>query len=86
MHGYLPELFTEDDWHSLARVLALTPRQKEVARLLCHGMTNKEMAKHMSVSEDTIRLHIRELYRRLRVGQRVGVVVKLVLTQRNLSD
>ncbi len=86
MPGDLPELFTTEEWRELAKALHLTRRQRQVARRLCLGLKNREMAEEMSVAEDTIRLHMRELYRKLGVGQRVGVVVKLVLAHRQSTQ
>lgn len=55
-----------------ARELAqsLTPRETEVLQALCHGHTNKEIARALGLSEPTIKLHVKTLYRRLGVSNR----------------
>jgi len=43
----------------------LTPRETEVLAALCNGQTNKEIARALNLSEPTIKLHVKTLYRRL---------------------
>ena len=50
--------------------LTLTPRETEVLAALCRGLTNKEIARSMNLSEPTIKLHIKTLYRRLGASNR----------------
>lgn len=45
--------------------LSLTPRETQVLAALCDGQTNKEIARGLNLSEPTIKLHVKTLYRRL---------------------
>lgn len=45
--------------------VSLTPRETEVLAALCDGQTNKEIARALKLSEPTIKLHVKTLYRRL---------------------
>lgn len=49
---------------------SLTVREKEVLEALCLGRTNKEIARDLRLSEPTIKLHVKTLYRRLGVSNR----------------
>ena len=82
----LPELFTATRWRKLAERLGLSPRQREVARLICRGCGNKEIACRLGISPDTVRMHLRGLFERLQVHERVGVVVRLVLADRETKE
>lgn len=53
----------------------LTARQKEVLTLLSDGLSNKEIAYKIEVSEATVKLHINALLRNLRVENRTKAVV-----------
>ncbi|TVP71790.1 MAG: DNA-binding response regulator [Rhodobacteraceae bacterium] len=53
-----------------ALAASLTPREKEVLVALCRGCTNKEIARDLGLSEPTIKLHVKTLYRRLGVSNR----------------
>ena len=45
--------------------IVLTPRETEVLAALSSGQTNKEIARALNLSEPTIKLHVKTLYRRL---------------------
>lgn len=82
--GEVPALFTPEEWLTVGRLLRLTPRQRAVAELLCAECSQRDMAQRLGLSVDTIRAHLRALYARLCVRSRVGVIVRLVLAQREL--
>ncbi|WP_427891817.1 response regulator [Kribbella sp. GL6] len=54
--------------------LGLTQRESEVLELLVSGHSNKAVASKLVVSEDTVKTHIRGLYRKLGVSDRSGAI------------
>lgn len=54
--------------------LGLTQRESEVLELLVAGHSNKGVASKLVVSEDTVKTHIRGLYRKLDVSDRSGAI------------
>lgn len=52
----------------------LTPRQSEVLLLVAAGKTNAEIADQLGLAESTVRVHLREAYRRLGVRNRIQAV------------
>jgi DNA-binding NarL/FixJ family response regulator len=54
--------------------LGLTQRESEVLALLVANHSNKGIAAKLVVSEDTVKTHIRGLYRKLSVSDRGGAV------------
>lgn len=82
--GCLPELFTEDRWKELAAHFRLSRRQVETARLLCRGFRKSDIAKRLRVSVSAVRMHTTLLFKRLRVCDRIGVPLRLVLAERAL--
>ncbi|ORA26948.1 response regulator [Mycobacterium aquaticum] len=54
--------------------LGLTQRESEVLELLVSGHSNKAVASKLVVSEDTVKTHIRGLYRKLGVADRSGAI------------
>jgi DNA-binding NarL/FixJ family response regulator len=56
---------------------ALTAREREVAQWVAAGARNKEIAWNLGISEGTVKLHLFRAYRKLRVGNRVGLVLAL---------
>ncbi|HEY3375101.1 MAG TPA: response regulator transcription factor [Candidatus Aquicultor sp.] len=49
----------------------LTPREKEVWRLLASGASNAEISKALYVSESTVKFHVRNVFHKLGVKNRV---------------
>lgn len=50
--------------------IALSDRQRQIMGLLGNGISNKEIARRFNVSEATIKVHLRGLYRKLQVANR----------------
>ena len=49
----------------------LSPRQREVLELLSLGMDNDQIAARLYISRNTVKFHVRTIYRRLGVHNRV---------------
>jgi DNA-binding NarL/FixJ family response regulator len=54
----------------------LTPREQQVAQLLVRGLTNKEIAARLEISEHTVKFHLNGLLRKLGVSTRTEAVVQ----------
>lgn len=52
----------------------MSPREREVALLICRGFTNKEIADHLIISKRTVEDHVASLRRRLGARHRVDVL------------
>jgi len=55
-------------------VQSLSPKQREILRLLATGRMNTEIAELLGVSAETIKTHLREIYVRLQVKNRTQAV------------
>ncbi len=55
----------------------LTKREKEILILLEMPISQKEIAKKLFISVTTLRFHIRNIYRKLNVRNRVGAISKM---------
>jgi len=58
----------------------LTPRQREILRLIVDGHTTRQMATRLGLSERTVQSHITLAYRKLGVRTRVQAVARAVQT------
>lgn len=56
----------------------LTPRQTEVLHCMAEGLSNKQIAYKLNVSEGTVKIHITLLMRTLEVSNRTAAVRKAV--------
>jgi DNA-binding NarL/FixJ family response regulator len=55
--------------------LPLTPREREVVSAVVQGLSNREIAGRLSVSEDTVKHHLTNIYDKLGLSSRVELVV-----------
>ena len=49
----------------------LTPREIEIVRMVVGGLRNKEIADRLYISEGTIKVHLHNIYEKLKVNSRL---------------
>lgn len=59
---------------SLARQAGITGRQLEILHLLAQGYANKMIAYELGLSEATVKVHLREVFKALKVTNRTACV------------
>ena len=52
---------------------ALTPQERRVALLAAEGLSNREVAERLFVSERTVETHLQHVFQKLGVGRRAGI-------------
>ncbi len=78
--GYLAELVSacggdpDTDGGNLMPLEGLTEREQTILTLLSVGASNKEMARQMDVSENTVKFHLKNIYAKLAVDNRLRAI------------
>ena len=63
-------------WDSSRRaVVLLTPRQREILRLIAQGLSNKEVAERLRLSTRTVKNHLTSIYLALGVSGRIAAIL-----------
>ncbi len=57
---------------------ALTRREREILERLAAGESNKVIARHLGISDGTVKLHVKAVLRKLGVNSRVEAAIKAV--------
>ncbi len=79
------EIYLPDGWDSTmkssntdegASVENITDRQLEVLHLVSQGMANKTIADKLGLSENTVKVHLREVFKALKATNRTACVVE----------
>jgi DNA-binding NarL/FixJ family response regulator len=72
----LNRLRTQEELASAEISSPLGEKQLEILRLIASGFSNREIASRVHLSENTIKSHIQEIFRKLDVGNRVEAALK----------
>ncbi|RNB77489.1 protein kinase domain-containing protein [Brevibacillus panacihumi] len=56
--------------------ISLTAREKEIVHLMAAGLSNKEIAHQLIVAPETVKAHMRNIYRKLKVKRRIEAVMR----------
>jgi two-component system nitrate/nitrite response regulator NarL len=62
----------------LAEKDKLSPREREILAFLAQGGSNKEIARHLSLAESTVKIHVQHILRKLNLSSRVQAAVYAV--------
>jgi DNA-binding NarL/FixJ family response regulator len=54
---------------------SLSPREAQVMQLMTEGMTNRQIAGHLSVTVHAVKFHLASIYRKLEVHNRTEAAV-----------
>jgi DNA-binding CsgD family transcriptional regulator len=68
------EAFTRNE--AAIRSLGLSPRECEILELLASGASNKEIARRLDISPNTVKTHAARVYEKLEVRKRMQAVEK----------
>ena len=69
------KLFSKDEWRKLAVSLSLSPRQSQIGRHLCSGLSDKQIANMMQISIPTVRTHLSRLFVKFDAQDRNELVI-----------
>ena len=53
----------------------LTPREIEMVRMVARGLRNKEMSEKLAISEGTVKIHLHNIYKKVKVESRVELIL-----------
>ena len=57
---------------------ALTSREREITSVVSVGSSNKEIAHHLNRSEETVKIHLHNIFRKLRLSNRTALAATLL--------
>jgi DNA-binding NarL/FixJ family response regulator len=71
--NYIRETLEQADMN---RLYSLTDREKEVLQLVAKGLSNKEVAHKLSLTEGTVRVYVSHIFDKLNVSSRTEAAVQ----------
>jgi len=75
-----------DTFQVAKHLTMLTARQLQVATLACDGLSNKEIAAKLGITEGTIKTHLHAIYGKLNVRSRADLTVRFAVPRRTTAQ
>ncbi|UCE99932.1 MAG: helix-turn-helix transcriptional regulator [Planctomycetota bacterium] len=79
-------LLNEKQWTYVQNRYNLTPRERQIAELVCKGLRNGNIAKYLCIKPGTVKTHMRNIYRKVHVKSKIAMLLRFVTDSRDLSD
>ena len=80
------DLLSDQEWTSVKKELALSPRQAQIVWCLLHAKADKQIAGEIGISVPTVRTYLDRLFHKLHVNDRVGLLVHVFECARATAD
>jgi DNA-binding NarL/FixJ family response regulator len=68
-------LLSEKQWSYIRRRYRMSPRELQVAKLVCHGFTNGNMAERLHVKPGTVKTHLRSIFSKTRARNKITMLL-----------
>lgn len=72
--GALREVRSDDE----PDINALTPRERDILKLIAQGQPNKMIARKLDITESTVKVHVKNLMKKMKVKSRVEAAVRVL--------
>ena len=74
----LPVLLDRQQWSYVRRRYELTPRELEIAELVCRGFRHHRIAQDLKIRPETVKTHVRNIYRKVKVSSKIAMLLRFV--------
>jgi len=71
-------LLDEKQWLYIQRRYHMSPRELEVAKLVCQGFINGEIAKRLKVKPGTVKTHLRSIFGKTRARNKITMLLRFM--------
>jgi len=71
-------ILDEKEWSYLKRFYDMSPRELQIAQLVCCGYTNGDIAGKLNIRSGTVKTHLRSIFGKTRTRNRVSMLVKYI--------
>ena len=71
-------LLDNKQWRYVQKRYHISPRELEVAKLVCHGFVNGDVAKKLNVKPGTVKTHLRSIYAKTHAKNRITMLLRFM--------
>jgi DNA-binding NarL/FixJ family response regulator len=79
-------LLDQKQWSYVQNRYNLTPRERQIAELICKGLRNGNIAKYLRIKPGTVKTHTSNIYRKIHVKSKIAMLLRFVTDSRDLSN
>ncbi len=79
-------LLNKKEWSYVKKRYNLTPRECQIAELICQGLHNGKIAKCLRIRPGTVKTHTRNIYRKARVKSKIAMLLRFVTDVKIISS
>jgi DNA-binding NarL/FixJ family response regulator len=79
-------LLDDRQWSYLQRRYRLTPRELQIADLVCRGLRHVSIAKDLNIRPETVKTHVRNIYRKVQVRSKITMLLRFMAEANELPD
>ncbi len=69
-------ILSEKEWLYLQKYYGMSRRELQVAKLVCRGLTNGDIARRLRVQPGTVKTHLRSIFGKTRSRNRISMLLK----------
>jgi DNA-binding CsgD family transcriptional regulator len=78
-------LLDDKQWSYLRKRYDLTAREQQIAELVCQGLRTGHIAGCLKIRPGTVKTHIRNIYRKVRVKNKINMLLCFIVEAREFS-
>ena len=71
-------LLDEKQWRYVQRRYHISPRELEVAKLVCHGFINGDIAKKLNMKPGTVKTHLRSIFAKTHARNKITMLLRFM--------
>jgi DNA-binding CsgD family transcriptional regulator len=68
----------DKQWDYLSKCWHLTPREIQVAKLVCEGLDNEQIGRKLHIEYNTVRAHLGNMFRKVGVRGKATLILEFV--------
>lgn len=78
-------LLNNKQWLYVQNRYNLTPRERQIAELICQGLRSGGIAHSLRIKNGTVKTHTRNIFRKVRVESKISMLLRFITDTRDLS-
>lgn len=78
-------LLQDHHWLYVKNRYRMTTRELQIAKFVCQGLSNEKIAQKLNIKHGTVKTHIRNIYRKIWVNNKISMFLRFIEDASNLS-